>query len=134
MTKDRQTDPASPVSQTGGGWAVVGGEGHDLVGYASTRDDAVRMARTSTSWADLGRRAAKLRMARDMSVPELASRAGVNAEEISAFERGDITSVSTMIAVHHVLSGDDALDHLFAAPRFETIEDVVAYEARRRRA
>lgn len=134
MTKDRHTDPASPVSQAGGGWAVVGSKGHDLVGYAPTRDEAVRRAHTSTSWTDLGRRAAKLRMARDMSVSELALRAGVDAEEIAAFERGDITSVATMIAVHHVLSGDVALEHLFSTPKFETIEDVVAYEARRTRA
>lgn len=135
MTKDRKiadTSARSPLDAIEA-WGMIGGNDHRLAGYAPTREAAVAMAKTSTSCNDLGQRAARLRIQRDMTVADLAERAGVTIEEVEAFERGDITEVSTMLAVHHVLSGDVALDELFTTPRFESIADVVAYEARRRR-
>lgn len=136
MTKDRTTADASVTSPG------ATDERHGAIGageylppiYSASKAGLSDMRTAPTSYSDLGTRAAKLRTERDMTIAELAQRAGVTGADIEAFERGDMTSVSIMLAVHQVLSGDAALEQLFSTPRFETIEDVVAYEARRRSA
>lgn len=136
MTKDRTIADASATSPGAidGHCGVIGADKYLPPVYASTKAGLYDMPSAAMSYDELGRRAAKLRAERDMTIGELAARASVPIAEAEAFERGDITSVQTMLAVHRVLSGDLALEQLFATPRFETIEDVVAYEARRRSA
>ena len=132
MTKARTITDASAPSRDAQRGQVIGADAYLPPVHASRKAALYEMRSTAVTADDLGVRAAGIRTQRDMTVVELARRSGVTVDEIEAFERGDGGSVTTLVALHRTLSGEIALDQLFSTPRFETIDDVVAYEARRR--
>lgn len=94
---------------------LVGPDDADLV---ITRDDPLHEYRIQAPAEDaLGRRAAKRRQDRGMTVEQLAARAGVDARDVAAFESSGTGTVATMVALHVVLSKDQALEDLFTTPR-----------------
>lgn len=67
-----------------------------------------------------------------MTIGQLATEAEVTPREIEALESGGDVSLVAALAIHRVLSGEGAGDTLFTQPRLRSIDEVEAYERRRR--
>jgi transcriptional regulator with XRE-family HTH domain len=82
--------------------------------------------------SDLGKRASNLRVDLQISVDDLASRLNIDKEAIINFEENGEGSVSLLLMLVRELSSGDEISHLLTTPRFATLDEVVAYEQRRK--
>jgi transcriptional regulator with XRE-family HTH domain len=79
----------------------------------------------------IGERAERLRRLLGYNLEEVAAKASVAVEHVSALEKGEDIPLSSAIALHKVLSTGDLGEVFFSSPKFSTIEDVKAFERRR---
>lgn len=79
----------------------------------------------------IGIRARQLRELLGMTFGQLAAQAKVTERDVEALENGEDVSLTSALAIHHVLSGEGAGDALFTSPRLRSIDEVEAFEKRR---
>ena len=82
----------------------------------------------------LGRKAAALRTRLQLSPATVAQRAGVSERDVVTFENSGDVPVRVMLAIHRAISGDSDVSQLFSVPKFRNLDEVVAFEERRRTA
>lgn len=83
---------------------------------------------------EVGKKAALLRASLGLTAEQAANLASISISDLGRFERDGDASVETFIKLLHVLSNDSAVDQWFTTPHFENIDDVIAFERRRRSA
>ena len=81
---------------------------------------------------EIGKRARRLRNLIGMSVSDVAREARVNDGDVISLEQGLDVALAAALAIHHVLSGEGVAEEMFIRPKFKNIDEVVAYEERRR--
>ena len=92
---------------------------------------SVPAAIVRTSALDLGRRAGRLREQLDLSTSEVARRAGVREEDVVLFEKTGEGSIALLLAVSGEIASGDEHDRWLTIPKFNSLDDVEAYERRR---
>lgn len=91
-------------------------------------------ARLVSSAKEIGKRAALLRTSLGLTSEEAASLASISTSDLHRFERDGEATVETLIKLLRALSNDGTVDQWFTTPHFESIDDVIAFERRRRAA
>ncbi len=85
----------------------------------------------ATTPSDLGRRCARLRVRLGLTVGDVARRTGFRNEDIVHFERAGEGDVSLLLALSRELASGDEVDRLLTTPKFDSLDEVEAYERRR---
>lgn len=74
----------------------------------------------------IGARARALRLRREFSQAELATRAGVGIATIHRFEKTGTASLETALRIATALFAERAFDRLFEMPPFTSIDEALA--------
>ncbi len=80
-----------------------------------------------------GMRARELRIMRELKQEELAARAGVSPGTVLRFEQTGKASIENVLRIAMVLGAEDAFEHLFALPKYRTLDEALARPAERKR-
>lgn len=83
--------------------------------------------------AELGRRVALHRIARDMTQAQFADQAGVARSTVQRIERGDSIQLSSFVKILRVLDRLDALDAVLVPEIRSPIAELERQRARRKR-
>lgn len=81
----------------------------------------------------LGERARALRLLRELSQDELASRAGLGIATVRRFEKTGSASIENVLRIATALRAETAFDALFAPPQYTSLDDALARPARAQR-
>ena len=81
--------------------------------------------------ADLGRRAKALREQLAFSVEELSRLTGHDGTEILQFEQTGQGSVDLLLSLANALSTGAEVEQMLTVPKFNSLDEVEAYELRR---
>lgn len=84
-----------------------------------------------TSAAELGSRAAKIRLWLGLSIDDVSKNIGFAEKDIDLFERTGKGSVELLLALSCALSSGDEAEKMFQTPKFTSLEQVTAFERRR---
>lgn len=84
--------------------------------------------------AEIGRRLARARLARNLTQGQLAAQAGVGRVTVARLEAGESVKLVSLIRILRVLDLVDALDRLIPPPVPSPIERISRASAERRRA
>ena len=76
--------------------------------------------------AELGRRAKEVRIVRNLRQQELALRAGLSPGTLQRFECTGKTSMENALRVATALGVEHAFEQLFALPKYQTLDEVMA--------
>jgi transcriptional regulator with XRE-family HTH domain len=74
----------------------------------------------------LGARARALRLIREWSQAELASRAGIGVATVQRFEKTGTASLENLVRIASALQATAGFDRLFEAPRYASLDDALA--------
>lgn len=83
------------------------------------------------SASEIGRRARRVRELLGMTAEQVAADAAVSEAHVLALEEGGEVPLAAALAIHGMLTSDNAGAELFVRPKFRTIDEVVAFERRR---
>jgi transcriptional regulator with XRE-family HTH domain len=83
---------------------------------------------------EIGKRAARRRLALGLRQADLAERSGVSPATIARFERGGDTRLSHVVRLAIALDAEEGLARLFPAPDLRSLDDILAAEAAPKRA
>ena len=84
----------------------------------------------------VGERARQLRLLRDLTQEDLARRSGVGTATLYRFEKTGRLSLENALRIAVALGAEDAFQHLFALPKYTSLDEALARPAtvRRKRA
>lgn len=92
--------------------------------YEGTTETDVPTARA------LGERHRRLREALEISIDEVAKRCDLSSEAIEDFERSGLATAETLLTLINAMSADHNLHHAFRTPKFDHIDQLVAWGRR----
>src|SRR3989442_840819 len=76
--------------------------------------------------AEVGLRARRLRLTRDLQQRELAARAGVGQATVQRFERTGRASMENALRIAFALDAQDGFAQLFEAPKYRSLDEALA--------